>query len=180
MCHNTALFFGDISWISLFRTHTRKARNKATATSFIIMMVLMFAAFYFLLIRPQQKKQKQHQSLVAGLQVGDEVLTAGGILGKITGVSEHYAVVSDQRQHRDQDSEGQRLDGCSERHVRRSMNKFPAWLNALVLAILLAGCLFALPNIYGSVEAVQIADNDGVAYDDPGSKSSCAPSRTRA
>ena len=63
-------------------------------TSFIIMMALMFAAFYFLLIRPQQKKQKQHQELVTGLQVGDEILTAGGILGKITGVSEHYAVVS--------------------------------------------------------------------------------------
>ena len=47
------------------------------------------------------------------------------------------------------------------------MNKFPSWLNALVLAILLAGCLFALPNLYGSVEAVQIADNDGVAYEAP-------------
>ncbi len=46
------------------------------------------------------------------------------------------------------------------------MNKYPSWLNALVLAILLSGCLFALPNIYGSVEAVQIADNDGVAYID--------------
>jgi preprotein translocase subunit YajC len=63
-------------------------------TSFIIMMALMFAAFYFLLIRPQQKKQKQHQELVTGLQVGDEILTAGGILGKVTGVSEHYAVVT--------------------------------------------------------------------------------------
>ena len=46
------------------------------------------------------------------------------------------------------------------------MNKYPWWLNALVLAILLAGCLLALPNIYGSVEAVQIADSDGVAYDE--------------
>lgn len=46
------------------------------------------------------------------------------------------------------------------------MNKFPAWLNALVLVILLAGCLFALPNIYGSVPAVQVADNDGLDYDD--------------
>jgi preprotein translocase subunit SecD len=44
------------------------------------------------------------------------------------------------------------------------MNKYPAWLNALVLAILLAGCLLALPNIYGSVEAVQIATNDGEPY----------------
>ncbi len=67
--------------------------QQGDGTSFIIMMVLMFAAFYFLLIRPQQKKQKQHQELVSALQVGDEVLTAGGILGVITGVSEHYAVI---------------------------------------------------------------------------------------
>ena len=46
------------------------------------------------------------------------------------------------------------------------MNKFPAWLNALVLAILLAGILLALPNIYGSVEAVQIASNDGSEFAD--------------
>jgi len=46
------------------------------------------------------------------------------------------------------------------------MNKYPAWLNILVLVILLAGCLLALPNMYGSVPAVQIADNDGAAFDD--------------
>ena len=46
------------------------------------------------------------------------------------------------------------------------MNKFPLWLNTLVLAILLAGCLFALPNIYGSVPAVQIADNGGIPYEE--------------
>ena len=68
--------------------------QQGDGTSFIIMMVLMFAAFYFLLIRPQQKKQKQHTELVAGLKVGDEVLTAGGILGKIPGVSEPYAVIA--------------------------------------------------------------------------------------
>ncbi len=46
------------------------------------------------------------------------------------------------------------------------MNRYPSWLNALVLVILMAGCLLALPNIYGSVDAVQIADNDGVDYDE--------------
>jgi preprotein translocase subunit YajC len=56
-------------------------------------LVVIFIAFYFLLIRPQQKKQKAHGEMVAGLQVGDEVMTAGGILGRITGISEHYAVV---------------------------------------------------------------------------------------
>jgi preprotein translocase subunit YajC len=56
-------------------------------------LVVIFIAFYFLLIRPQQKKQKEHGQMVAGLQVGDEVMTAGGILGRVTGISEHYAVV---------------------------------------------------------------------------------------
>ena len=73
--------------------YAQGAQPGGDSTSFIIMMVLMFAAFYFLLIRPQQKKQKAHAALVAGLSVGDEVLTAGGILGKIAAVSEHYAVV---------------------------------------------------------------------------------------
>tara|TARA_R110002049_G_scaffold63439_11_gene168647 strand:+ start:2405 stop:2728 length:324 start_codon:yes stop_codon:yes gene_type:complete len=59
----------------------------------LLPMVVIFGAFYFLLIRPQQKKQKAHQALVAGLGVGDEVMTAGGILGKVTHVSEHYAAV---------------------------------------------------------------------------------------
>ena len=67
--------------------------QQGDSTSFIIMMVLMFGAFYFLLIRPQQKKAKAHAELVSGLKAGDEVLTAGGILAKVTGVSEHYAVV---------------------------------------------------------------------------------------
>jgi len=56
-------------------------------------LVVIFIAFYFLLIRPQQKKQKEHGTMVSGLQVGDEVLTAGGVLGRITGISDHYAVV---------------------------------------------------------------------------------------
>ena len=60
---------------------------------FLLPMIVIFGAFYFLLIRPQQKKQKAHTELVAALSVGDEVLTAGGILGKITGVSDHYAVI---------------------------------------------------------------------------------------
>ena len=61
--------------------------------SFLLPMIIIFAVFYFLLIRPQQKKQKAHAELVSKLGVGDEVLTAGGILGKVTGVSDHYAVV---------------------------------------------------------------------------------------
>ena len=74
--------------------YAQGAPQQGDPFGFLLPMLIIFGAFYFLLIRPQQKKQKQHQALVAGLQVGDEVLTAGGILGKVTGVSEHYAVVS--------------------------------------------------------------------------------------
>jgi preprotein translocase subunit YajC len=57
---------------------------------FTVMMVLMIAVFYFLLIRPQQKKQKEHQAMVTKLAAGDEVVTAGGILGKIVEVGETF------------------------------------------------------------------------------------------
>lgn len=60
---------------------------------FLLPMLVIFGAFYFLLIRPQQKRQKAHSALVAALSTGDEVLTAGGILGKVTAVSELYATL---------------------------------------------------------------------------------------
>lgn len=58
-------------------------------TSFLPMIAL-FVIFYFLLIRPQQKRQKEHRSMVAGLAKGDEVVTMGGLLGKITTVDENF------------------------------------------------------------------------------------------
>lgn len=58
-----------------------------------VMMFIMFGAFYFLLIRPQQKRQKSHAALVAAISTGDEVITAGGILGKVTAVSDLYATL---------------------------------------------------------------------------------------
>ena len=61
---------------------------------FFVPMIVIFVAFYFLLIRPQQKRQKAHAELVGALSVGDEVVTAGGILGKVTAVSEHYATLT--------------------------------------------------------------------------------------
>jgi preprotein translocase subunit YajC len=48
-----------------------------------IPLILIFVIFYFFLIRPQQKKLKDHKSMVAALKRGDEVVTAGGIVGKI-------------------------------------------------------------------------------------------------
>ena len=48
-----------------------------------IPLILIFVIFYFFLIRPQQKKVKEHKSMVATLKRGDEVITSGGIVGKV-------------------------------------------------------------------------------------------------
>ena len=59
-----------------------------SALGSFIPLILIFAIMYFLLIRPQQKKMKQHQGMVAGLRRGDQVVTAGGVIGKVTKVKE--------------------------------------------------------------------------------------------
>jgi preprotein translocase subunit YajC len=58
--------------------------------SMFIMMGLFVVVFYFLLIRPQQKKQKEHQAMLGKLAAGDEVVTAGGILGRIVEISDNF------------------------------------------------------------------------------------------
>jgi preprotein translocase subunit YajC len=56
-------------------------------------MVLIFVVFYFLLIRPQVKRQKEHKALIEALSKGDEVLTAGGLIGKVTELTDQYATI---------------------------------------------------------------------------------------
>jgi len=56
----------------------------------LVMIVMMIAVFYFLLIRPQQRKQKQHRNFIEGLKKGDEVVTAGGLCGKISGITDNF------------------------------------------------------------------------------------------
>jgi len=53
-------------------------------------LIIIFVVFYFLLIRPQSKKTKEHKEMIASLVVGNEVITAGGILGKIIEINEQY------------------------------------------------------------------------------------------
>ncbi len=54
----------------------------------LIMLLAIFAIMYFLLIRPQQKKLKEHQALLAGLRRGDQIITQGGVIGKIVKVKD--------------------------------------------------------------------------------------------
>ncbi len=53
-------------------------------------LVLMFVVLYFVMIRPQMKKQKEHRTMIEAIAKGDEVATAGGLLGKITKLGESY------------------------------------------------------------------------------------------
>jgi preprotein translocase subunit YajC len=56
-------------------------------------MIAIFVVFYFLLIRPQQKRAKETKAMLQALQKGDEVVTAGGVVGKVTKLNEQYATV---------------------------------------------------------------------------------------
>src|SRR3989344_2058270 len=61
--------------------------------SILPMLAVFLGVFYFLLIRPQQKRAKEHQKLMSDLAVGDEVVTAGGIIGKLTKLRDKHVVV---------------------------------------------------------------------------------------
>ena len=58
-----------------------------------VVMAVFVAIFYFLMIRPQQKKQKEHQAMLSKIGEGDEVVTAGGIVGKVVGVGDQFLTV---------------------------------------------------------------------------------------
>ena len=62
--------------------------------SSIIMMVLFAVVFYFLLIRPQSKRQKEHKGMLESIQKGDEVVTSGGILGKVNKLTDNFVVLN--------------------------------------------------------------------------------------
>ena len=59
----------------------------------IFLIVAMFAVLYFLMIRPQMKRAKEHKAMVDALQKGDEVVTAGGILGRISKLGDAHISV---------------------------------------------------------------------------------------
>ena len=68
--------------------------GQADGTSTIIMMVLFAIVFYFLLIRPQSKRAKEQKSMLESIQKGDEVVTNGGILGKVSKLTDGFVVLT--------------------------------------------------------------------------------------
>ncbi|KPK57285.1 MAG: preprotein translocase subunit YajC [Gammaproteobacteria bacterium] len=80
-------FFINSAW-----AQAAPAQQPDPFTSFIP-LILIFVVFYFLLIRPQSKRAKEHRKMVAELKAGDEVVTSGGVLGKITEAGEQFLKV---------------------------------------------------------------------------------------
>ena len=72
--------------------YAQAATGGSTQDTLISMLplVLMFVVLYFVMIRPQMKRQKEHKAMVEALAKGDEIVTAGGFLGKVSKIGETY------------------------------------------------------------------------------------------
>lgn len=79
--------------ISTASAQAQGAGGQPSALMQFLPLVLIFVVFYFLLIRPQSKRAKEHAAMVAALEVGAEVVTSGGILGKVVEIAEQYLTV---------------------------------------------------------------------------------------
>lgn len=77
---------------SAFAQTAPAAAGGDTQSSLMSMLpiVLMFVVLYFVMIRPQMKKQKEHKAMVEALAKGDEVVTAGGVLGRVSSLGENF------------------------------------------------------------------------------------------
>ena len=79
--------------ISLAHAQTAGAADPTGGFMQLLPMILMFVVLWFLMIRPQMKKAKEHKQLIAALQKGDEVVTGGGLVGRITKVDDNYVTL---------------------------------------------------------------------------------------
>jgi preprotein translocase subunit YajC len=73
--------------------YAQDAAAQPSTLAQLLPLILIFIVFYFLLIRPQMKRAKEHKALVAGLAKGNEVVTNGGLLGKITDLSDSFVTL---------------------------------------------------------------------------------------
>lgn len=77
----------------LTETAATAAGGKGSSMSLIIMMVAMFAIMYFVMIRPQKKRQKEEEQMRSAVDVGDEITTIGGIIGRVVTVKEDSIII---------------------------------------------------------------------------------------
>ncbi len=76
---------------------TAPAGHQSAAAGFLSMLpmlIIFVAVFYFLLVRPQQKRAKEHKALMDSLSVGDEVVTTGGMIGRLSKLRDNFVVIT--------------------------------------------------------------------------------------
>ena len=82
------------SLLSFFISDAHAQAAGGAASQFSLLLPIVFVGLiYFLMIRPQQKKQKEHRAMMDAIVAGNEVLTGGGVLGKVTAVGDQFVTV---------------------------------------------------------------------------------------
>ena len=80
-------------WEMAWAQTAEGAAESGDALASFLPLILIMAVFYFMLIRPQQKRAKAHRSMLAALAVGDEVLTTGGIFGRVIKITDNAVIL---------------------------------------------------------------------------------------
>ncbi len=81
------------SFLNLLMAQPNAAAGAKGQVSLIVMTVLLFAVMYFVMIRPQKKRQKEEQQMRDSIEVGDEITTIGGIMGRVVTVKEDALII---------------------------------------------------------------------------------------
>ncbi len=87
-----------MSLLSVFGVSTANAASAgagggSSLMSLLPMLIILFALMYFIIIRPQSKRAKQHRALISNLKKDDEVITNGGLLGKIVKITDNFMIL---------------------------------------------------------------------------------------
>ena len=90
---SAAALTGSLCTVTVFASDGGSKGTGAMGYSSLIFLILMFVVMYFILIRPQKKKEKESKAMQSSLQVGDEIVTIGGIVGLVVQVNEDTVVI---------------------------------------------------------------------------------------
>ena len=84
--------FDFLTFINLMSS-TQRGANGANSSYYIILMIVMIGVMYFIMIRPQKKRQKEEQEMRNSLEIGDEIITIGGIVGRVVTIREEDIII---------------------------------------------------------------------------------------
>ncbi len=90
---STMLTTGAFAAVTAFAEDAEETTDASCSWSYLILLILLFVIMYFILVRPQRKKEKEAKAMQSSIQVGDEIVTIGGIVGIVVQVTEDTIVI---------------------------------------------------------------------------------------